>query len=615
MIYEDSRVNNWDTKLQTTVADSEIEYKEISSIFNNVKWKVKETGEEIIIGTTRPELICTCGMVIFNPEDKRYSHLDGKTAITPMFGKEVPIREHPFAQIEKGTGLVMMCSAGDLTDIQFFREMGLKPAIAINKEGRMNEKASFLKGLKVKEAREKIIEELKKINLIDKQEKIFHRTPISERSGAEIEFIEMPEFYLKQIDFVEKLKPIINKINFYPKESKKILERWMDSVAIDWPISRRRFYATPIPLWRSDEYLAIPEKGSYHQPWKEPVPKKADVYLNGKLMGKISNFKNKKWIGETRVFDTWFDSSLSELNVIKYPSKFSGKAFPVSLRPQGKEIIRTWLYYTILRGYYETKKPVFKDVWINQHILDNKGRKMSKSLGNIIDPKKIIEEEGAEALRIWSAIEGDLSKQDISCSKERIRGEIKTLNKMLNVSKFISQFKRPDKVKLTKLDKLFIGYIEDLTKFSEKNYDKYDFHHPALKLRYFLWEIFASHYIELIKNRAYNEEEKFTIEEMHSAHYTLHFLMERFLILINPIIPQITTVISNSLKYKITEFPNTKKTNEKLELINKIINFNKEIWKRKKEKNISLRASIENIEIPKDLQIYKKDLKNCHNLE
>ncbi len=318
MIYEDSRVNNWDTKLQTTVADSEIEYKEISSIFNNVKWKVKETGEEIIIGTTRPELICTCGMVIFNPEDKRYSHLDGKTAITPMFGKEVPIREHPFAQIEKGTGLVMMCSAGDLTDIQFFREMGLKPKIAINKEGRMNEKASFLKGLKVKEAREKIIEELKKINLIDKQEKIFHRTPISERSGAEIEFIEMPEFYLKQIDFVEKLKPIINKINFYPKESKKILERWMDSVAIDWPISRRRFYATPIPLWRSDEYLVIPEKGSYHQPWKEPVPKKADVYLNGKLMGKISNFKNKKWIGETRVFDTWFDSSLSELNVIKF---------------------------------------------------------------------------------------------------------------------------------------------------------------------------------------------------------------------------------------------------------------------------------------------------------
>src|SRR3989338_166156 len=147
LIYEDNRINNWDTKLQTTVADSEIEYKDIPSTFNDVKWKVKETGEEIIIGTTRPELLCACGMVIFNPQDKRYSHLKGKTAISPIYKKEIPIQSHPLAQIDKGTGLVMMCSAGDLSDIQFFREMNLIPKIAINKDGTMNQHAGVLQGL------------------------------------------------------------------------------------------------------------------------------------------------------------------------------------------------------------------------------------------------------------------------------------------------------------------------------------------------------------------------------------------------------------------------------------------------------------------------------------
>ena len=616
-IYEDSRINNWDPKLQTTLADSEIEYKDIESDFNDIEFKIKETGEKIVIGTTRPELICTCGMIIYNPKDERYQNLNGKTAITPIFGKEIPIREHPLADIEKGTGLVMMCSAGDLSDIQFFREMNLKPKIAINKDGKMNEYAGMLNGLKVKEAREKIIEELKKENLLIKQEKIKHRTPISERSGAEIEFIEMPEFYLKQLDYLDKLKSIINKINFYPGESKKTLERWLDTVTIDWPISRRRFYATPIPIWRSDNLIALPEKGKYHEPWKEEVPQEAEVFENGNMIGKVKDFKDKEWKGETKVFDTWFDSSISELNIIKYPSEFSKKAYPVSLRPQGKEIIRTWLYYTLLRGFLETNKPAFQDVWVNQHILDNKGRKMSKSLGNIIDPQKIIKEDGAEALRLWSAIEGDLSKQDLSCSQERIKAERKTLNKILNVSKFIMQFEKPKKAELTKTDQLFIDYIEELTNFVDEKYNSYDFHHPALKLRNFLWEIFASHYLEIIKARAYNQEKKFSKEESESAHYTIHYLLERFLALIHPIIPQITSLIAQDKKIDLinSNFPKANKTKFDICLVDKIMKFNSEVWKTKKEKGISLRDSISGIKIPNSLKDFETDLKACHGLE
>ncbi len=616
-IYEDVRINNWDPKLRTTLADSEIEYKEIDSNFNDIEFKIKETGEKIVIGTTRPELICTCGMIIYNPEDERYQNLNGKTAITPIFGEEVPIREHPLADLEKGTGLVMMCSAGDLTDIQFFREMDLKPKIAINKDGKMNEYAGILNGLKVREAREKIIEELKKENLLIKQEKIKHRTPVSERSGAEIEFIEMPEFYLKQLDYLDKLKSIANKINFYPEESKKTLERWLDSVAIDWPISRRRFYATPIPIWRSDNLIALPEKGKYYEPWKEKVPEEAEVFENGKMIGKVKDLENKEWKGETKVFDTWFDSSISELNIIKYPSEFSKRAYPVSLRPQGKEIMRTWLYYTILRGFLETDKPAFQDVWVNQHILDNKGRKMSKSLGNIVDPQKIMKEDGAEALRLWSAIEGDLSKQDLSCSQERIKAERKTLNKILNVSKFIMQFDKPKKAELTKTDKLFVDYIEKLTSFTNEKYNSYDFHHPALKLRNFLWEIFASHYLEIIKARAYNQENQFSKEESESAHYTLHYLLERFLALIYPIIPQITSLIAKDKNIDLinSNFPKAKETNSDTSLIEKIMKFNSEVWKTKKEKEISLRDSISGIKIPDSLKDFETDLKACHRLE
>ena len=213
LIYEDNRINNFCTGCQTTIADSEIEYKDVSSNFNDIKFKVKETKEEVIIGTTRPELICTCGMVIFNPHDERYQHLDGKTAITPLYNKEVPIKAHPLAQMDKGTGLAMMCSAGDLSDIQFFREMNLTPVIAINIDGTMNEHAGFLKGLPVKGARSQIIQDLKDKDLLVKQEQISHRTPICERSKHEIEFIAMKEFYLKQLRFKDDMKKISDKKN------------------------------------------------------------------------------------------------------------------------------------------------------------------------------------------------------------------------------------------------------------------------------------------------------------------------------------------------------------------------------------------------------------------
>tara|TARA_Y100000310_G_scaffold97577_1_gene95222 strand:+ start:7520 stop:9904 length:2385 start_codon:yes stop_codon:yes gene_type:complete len=610
LIYEDERINNWDPKLQTTLADSEIEYKNISTYFNEVKFKVKGTNKEIIIGTTRPELICSCGMIIFNPQDKRYRKLAGKTAITPLYNKEIPIMAHPLAEIEKGTGLVMMCSAGDLSDIRFFREMNLDPVIAIKKDGTMNYHSGFLKGLKVREARKKIIEELKERKLLIKQTKTSHRTPISERSGAEIEFISMKEFYLKQIDYKKKMKGFANNMNFYSKDSKKILLNWIDNVSMDWPISRRRYYATEIPLWYCEKcnYVFVPKKGRYHQPWKDKAPIK-----------QCPKCKSKKFKGEERVFDTWFDSSISPLYILNYErnDKFFKKSFPSSLRPQGKEIIRTWLYYTLLKCYLLTNKVSFKDVWINYHIVDEKGYKMSKSKGNIINPKDVLDKYGAEPFRLWSSVEGDLTRTDFRCSFERVEGARKTIVKLWNVARFVSMFNNVKKTKLTKLDEWIINEVNEIIKLTKESYEKYDFHSPSVKMRHFIWETFASHYIELVKKRAYNENKKFSKEEQNSALYTLNYCLDTILKLLAPIIPLITYKIYNELRKKDIHFENFPKAskikNVKIKTED-IVELNSNIWKAKKDKGMSLNSEINSLTIDKKFKIIEKDLIEAYNV-
>ena len=623
LVYEDKRINNWDPVLQTTIADSEIEYKETNSTFNFIKWKVKETGENIVIATTRPELICTCGMVIFHPGDERYSHLEGKTAISPVFEKEVPIKSHKSAESEKGTGIAMMCSAGDLSDVQFFRNEGLTPLIAIEKDGTMNEYAGPLQGLKVKEARKKIIELVKDKGLLEKQEQISHRTPVSERTGAEIEFIEMSEYYLKQTDFKNRIKVLSEQINFYPPEARKQLWDWIDSITIDWPISRRRFYATPLPLWYAEDepdLVVLAEPGKYYKPWNEKPEDNFEVYKNGKSTNKkVRDFNDKEWIGETRVFDTWMDSSISCLYNLKYEKdkEFFERAYPASLRPQGKEIIRTWLYYSLLRCYLETGKVCFKDVWINQHIVDPKGYKMSKSKGNIIDPQTLLKNYGGEAIRFWAAIEGDLSKQDLKCSEDRIKAELKTIRKLLNISKFIMQFEKPEqKPSLSNTDKLFIDYIENITQETEKQFDNYDFFNPMKNLRKFIWDVFASHYVEMVKPRAYNQEGKFSEEESKSAKYTLHYLLERLLLLVYPVIPQVTSTIAKEKGIDLLEekWPKKNKIDSKVNLVENIMEFNSYVWKKKKDSGISLRNSIEGIEIPKEFIGLEKDLRAVHKI-
>ncbi len=612
LVYEDKKVSNYCPGCKTTLADAEIVYQEKQTKLVHVIFKTT-TGKELVIATTRPELLGACAAVIYHPDDERYLHFKKEKVkvVIPLYSKEVPLIAHPSAQPEFGSGLVMMCSFGDLTDIRFFKEQKIKPEILIEQDGKLNGKAGFLQGLSVKEAREKIIQMLKAKEMVMKEETLMNRAPVCERSKDSVEFIELEEYYLKQIEFKEKMMELQKEISFYAPESRKILESWIASIDQDWPLSRRRYYATPIPLWKckSCGEVILGEKGKYAEPWTEK---------------KKCKKCGKEAVGETRVFDTWFDSSISELYIAGFgkDDTLFKKIYPVTLRPQGKEIVRTWLYYTLLRGYLATGKACFKDVWINHHILDASRKKMAKSVGNVIDPQHILEQEGSEALRLWSAIEGDLSKQDLAFSEEKVRAEQKTLTKLWNVAKFIFQFqevKRPKK--LLEIDQLFLDYMDIFAADADDSFQRYDFHTPLLQLRYFLWETFASHYLELVKNRAYNQNKEFSQEEQDSAISTLYDTLKKLLILFYPVIPMITSVLyekfGNILQEKFSDYKKMKEEDKKdiERKIQLLMEFNSKIWKEKRDKGLSLKSPMKEILAPGDLKIFERDLKACHSAE
>ena len=603
LIYEDLKPTNYCPVCRTTISDAEVEYKEEKTELNYIKFRVKETNEEIIIATTRPELLCSCKIILFNPEDERYKKLNRKTAVVPIFQQEVSIIQHPYAKPEFGSGLVMICSFGDYSDVRILRELNMEPTYAIDENGYMNENAGKYKGLLVKDARKEIIDDLKRQGLVEKQEQIEQRQPICWRSKNPIEFIPMKEFYLKQTEFKDEILKLANKIKFFAPESRQILVDWINSLNIDWVISRRRYYGTEIPLWycKKCNYTYVPESGKYYQPWKEKPPIK-----------KCPKCSNTEFIAEKRVFDTWFDSSNSEIYILGYlwDKKFFEKNFPCTLRPQGKEIVRTWLYFTLLKAYLLFEKQAFENCWINMHVIDEKGEKMSKSLGNVIDPQDVFKKYGVESFRIWTCLEGDITKGDIRCSYERIQGVSKFLTKLWNVARFISTFPEKKADKLNETDKWIFSELNKLVKECKTNYENYDFYNSASKIRDFIWNLFAPHYIEMVKMRVYSGDE--------SACYTLHTVLKTLLKLLSPVIPFITDYVYREMYSKESihkeAFPKPV-WNYKMKKFTELIKeFNMKIWKEKKDKGLSLKSETK-IKIPKSLKLFEHDLKAMHGIK
>ncbi|MFB0568120.1 MAG: valine--tRNA ligase [Nitrososphaeria archaeon] len=609
LIYEDKRPNNYCVDCGTTIADAEIEYRDLPAELVYVDFGLKGSEEKLTIATTRPELLCSCQAVIVNPGDERYRNLPGKSAVVPIYEREVPIMAHPYAKPEFGTGVVMVCSYGDYSDVQLFRELKLKEIVAVSMDGTMTEAAGLLSGLTVNEARRRMKDELAERGLLAKVESTTHRTPICERSETPIEIVPMPEFYLKQMNFLDEVRGIANRLKFYPEMHRQILLNWIDSISIDWPISRRRYYGTEIPIWYcvSCNSPNLPKPGRYYQPWRQAPP-----FNKCSRCGSTEGF-----VGETKTLDTWMDSAISPLYISGYlrdESKFK-RLYPNTLRAQGKDIIRTWLYYTLLRCYQLTGKAPFRMAWITGMGLDAQGRAMHRHLRNVIDPVPILEKYGADSFRFWASSEAAVG-HDYRCSEERVAAASRFVTKLWNVSRFISAFPKPRTARLTTSDRWILAELSKLVKSCLEGYQTFDFFVPSNRTRDFLWNLFAPHYVELCKNRAYGKA--VSKEEQRAAWFTLHTCLKTILLLLAPVMPFVTDEIWSTMYRRRSIhtqlFPKAAWKTSHSRYTQDLTDFNSHVWNVKKNKGVSLRESVE-VEVPASLAPFTKDLKTMHNIK
>jgi len=612
LIYESEKVSNYCPECRISLSDAEVEYEEEETGLYYIKFRLTDGGD-VIVATTRPELLKACKAIIYNPEDERYKDLQGKKALVPLYGHEIPILPHPYAKPDFGTGLVMICSFGDRGDMMVFRDLGLTPTFLIDENGLMNENAGKYRGMKVREARKAIVEDLRNEGYLVKEERIKHSTPICWRSKTPIEFIPRKELYLKQVEFKEELKKLAKEMKFYAPESAEILFRWIDSLTDDWVISRRRYYGTEIPLWYCKRCgnVIVPPKGRYYVPWKEKPPVERCPRCGG-----------TEFVGETRIFDTWFDSSNTPLYIAGYSKdrEFFESNFPVSLRPQGKEIVRSWLYFTLLKSFLVTGKAPFRDVWIHMHVVDERGYKMSKSLGNVIDPLDVIRRYGAESFRSWVFLEGDITKDDVKCSYARIESASKFITKLLNISRFVQLNAKPvasAPKELEIADRWILSELRSIIREVRSLNDSYNFNKSFTRIRDFTWFVFADHYLEMVKPRIYGQQ--FSEDERNSAYYTMRKVVDVLLRLMAPYIPFSTYYIYREMFGKnvhLQKYPDVSEidvTEDLTRFTEKIVEFDHYIWNKKKSLGMSLKDPITE-QIPGDLIMFERDLKAMHNI-
>ena len=656
-IVEDLRPNIYDPVEGTTIAEAEVQRIQRRTKLCHIKWST-EDGEEITISTTRPEMICACGIVVVHPDDKRYSHLVGKMVSLPLPVSKredrVEIVAHPSVKMDFGSGILMVCSFGDQNDVAIFRDLGLRPFVAIDLDGKMTGISGPLVGMDVSEARDEATKLLLETNCLVSTEEREQEIPISERGGNPIEIILLKEWYVRQTHVLDRLVELSDKSRFIPEKNRQYLHDWIDGISIDWPISRRRWYHTEVPIWYSedDNMVIVPPKGAYVQPWRELPPEGSEVIdrETKDVVGTYSSMKDTLGtiVGEEKVFDTWMDSSNSNLFVSGYlnqPELFE-RAFPTSIRPQGKEIVRTWLYYTLLKSTLLLDKPGFENIWIDGLGMDPWGRKMSKSLGNGIDADSVLEcgaggrtgswkikgvdgkqvalkanKIGSECFRLWKSCDAQVG-DDFHINPEEIETKYYgVLTKIFNIARFASQFDAP--IDLESPPNLEIEDVWILAEFDatlsivQNAWENIDIYTAAQTIKAFGTGIFPSHWLEMSKSRLYEGNE--------SATWALHRIVRDLMSAFTPICPFFTHYLSTTLysssSTDVREFPRippacgADQFNELRSLTDHLESFNSMVWKSKKDLGISLKSPISGIVLPEILSPFAITLTQMHNLE
>jgi valyl-tRNA synthetase len=534
LIYKGLAPVNWCPRCGTALADAEVEYADRESVLNYIRFGVSGSEDGAMVATTRPELICTCQMAAVHPSDPKLAHLIGKKLVTPIYGKQVEIISDEKVDPEFGTGLVMICSIGDKDDLEWLYKYKLPIENAMDGQGVMNQTAGKYKGLGLKEARAAIIEDLKSQGLLEKQEPTPQNVGSCWRCHTPIEFLQMPQWFLKTLDAKEDILRIADEVNWHPEFMKIRLQDWVNSLNRDWVISRQRYFATPIPIWECNscgDIVLAREEDCYVDPTVDEPPVPDCPECGAPLEGCPD------------VFDTWMDSSISPLYVTFWERdpELHAKLWPASLRPQSHDIIRTWAFYTILRSHYLAGSKPWNDIMVDGFILGPDGRPMHASDGNVIDPIELLEQYGTDAWRYYSATVS-LGEDSAIRVKDVVHGQ-RFCSKLWNIHRFLSKsIRKPEAVPAEELrasDRWLLTQYSQLVKGVTKDYGEFHFDRAMRKLEQFVWHVFADHYIEMVKHRMSADD--------RALAYTLHEVGLGTLKMLAVVMPHISDEIYESI--------------------------------------------------------------------
>jgi len=538
LVYRSKHPVLWCPNCESAIAKAETDDVERETALNYIEFSCD--GKPLLIATTRPELLHACVAVLVNPEDERYKKLHGKTAVVPLFNREVKIIPDSEVDPNFGTGIVMVCTFGDKQDVVWTYRYNLPVIEAMNQKGELLNAGKFT-GMKAEQAKKAVLEELKSLGLITKTEKLKQVVRIHDRCKKPVEFLLSAQWFMKLKGNEEEVMKAAYKMRWIPPHAIQLLVDWCRGLEWDWCFSRQRIFGIPIPFWyceRCDGVVAP----SYSSLPVDPAKDKPPVENCPKCEGKL--------IGESSVCDGWVDSSITPLIIAGWPDdekKFK-LLYPSSLRPQGTDIIRTWAFYTIYRCLMLTGEPCFKDVLINGMVCGSDGRKMSKSLGNYVEAKDVIAKSSVDSLRMWAALSGSTGKDNIFYWKD-VHYAHSFLNKLWNASKFIEtslQGYEEGRMKLKTTDKWILSRLNKLVESCTNYMENYEFYSAITAITEFFWHEFCDYYIEEVKHRLY-QSDKYGGESKRAAQFTLRTALLTTLKLLAPFAPYTTDEIYESL--------------------------------------------------------------------
>ncbi len=532
----------WCNECLTSIAQAELETKTIKTTFNYVNFKTVETDEEFTIATTRPELLPAIVCVFVNPSDEKHNHLIGLTAHIPVIDVDVPIMGDEKVAVDKGTGVVMCCTFGDQTDIEWWKKYNLPLHHIFTNDGHISDNIPTYGGMKIKEARKQIIEDLQNGGFIQKIEDLEHEVQVHERCGREVEYSIMKQWFIDIMNHKEEFLNIGNEIKWHPEHMHARYDEWVNNVAWDWCISRQRYFGVPFPVWYCKE-CGTPIFAN-----AEDLP--VNPLVDTPKVKECPNCHTHEFIPETDVMDTWATSSVTPLINMRYgeENNYENILKPMSLRCNASEIIRTWDFYTIVKSFYHFGLRPWDNVMISGFVMAGKGEKISKSKGNSkVEPADIIKNYSADVVRYWAA-SGRLGT-DIMFSDETLLRGRKLVNKIWNVSKFVemhlTDYEDREFNDFEYIDRWILGKFMEMEENFLKYLDDYEIGLALNNLEKFFWN-FCDNYIEIVKHRLYRPEE-FGEKARYSGQKTVYMLLYKLLQDFSIFFPFITEEIYQEL--------------------------------------------------------------------